>query len=242
MIVSKDYNLYFDDKEINGLKTLANDTIHLEFIGNTNEIELFEEKIVKGICEVKLKESNNIIFKEMVDFTNIHRETETVYHSGIYERNPKIIYRCKYTITYKKVKEKMKIDMKNQQRRTGKTSKLRQRILEDMMKCNYNKYVIIVHNRNTMKEYKDWYLDFVIIDKLNIFITYEPLDLENYLRGLTDHCVGVYVDEPYIIPKDKQSQFLKVLDITDIRNSVNVYGIGTRVEQPEQTFEDYLKD
>lgn len=132
--------------------------------------------------------------------------------------------------------------MKNQKRQSGKTSKLKQRILEDMMKCNYNKYVIITSNRDMMLEYQKWSDEFTLVSKNNIIIVYDPLELEFLFRGISNNCVGVYVDEPFIISREKQSQFLNEFNHINSRNSVNVYGIGTRVQQPEQTFEDYLKD
>lgn len=136
----------------------------------------------------------------------------------------------------------MNINMKNEKRQSGKTTKLKQKILEDMMNCIHSKYVIITHNRNMMREYERWSNGFLLIDKNIVDIVVEPLDLECRFRGLSDHCVGVYIDEPFIIPKEKQNEFLRELEFIDTRNSVNVYGIGTRAEQPEQTFEDYLKD
>lgn len=127
----------------------------------------------------------------------------------------------------------MKINLLDEPRCSGKTTRLKLYAHENAQR--FDDICIMGHSHSSthgLVAYARTY-----IGALKHQRVYNSVDA---MRGLTRSKILILIDEPFLMDDEQQARILAMLEILELENTIEVYGIGTR--PTVSTFEKFVKD
>ena len=127
----------------------------------------------------------------------------------------------------------MKTNLLDQPRCSGKTTRLKLYAHENAQR--FDDICIIGHNHSSTHGLVAYARTH--ISALKHKRVYNSVDT---MRGLTRSKILIIIDEPFLMEDEQQSGILTMLGRLELRNTIEVYGIGTR--PTVSPFDKFLKD
>ena len=137
--------------------------------------------------------------------------------------------------------DNLHITMRQRPRRTGKTTELKLKILEEYHRKEFDNIFILTPFTVIRDEYARWLRNLRLA---NVYYIFQGMYSFEYITKNWDiEKILVIIDEPYIMDKGKQADIIRYLEELSCRMEVYVYGLGTKVEEKKSIeFRDFLED